>query len=269
MRHGASWFASALASSLAIGDVMNDGTTRKVLIVALLERLRRHGAYCSETSVHKALFLAQSLFDVPLGIRWTLHHYGPYSPGLRAELQHLCHSGVLESIPESDAGPHLDVRDQGRRLVTANAADVLRWAPQLDVVAGRLAPLKVHDLEAVATAWWVTQTAQDASMPDRVRALREVKPHISRDHALASMQVIDELRVIAEEFGRKESLARVAQDRIRELRTIALNFYVALSLTAIELHLGVAALCDIPRSADRFDGPALEASSATSTRCRT
>lgn len=234
---------------------MFDRTKRVALIIALLERLRLRGAWCSETSIHKALFLAESMFGVPFGIRWTLHHYGPYAPGLRAELQGLCHSGVLEWSADVAAGGHLYVRDQGRRLLANNTSEAARWGRQLDMVANTLAPLSVNDLESVATAWWVSRHATAAAVEARVDSLVTVKPHIRRQKAVDAMRIVDELRLIAESFERDERVANTAQERIRELRGFGLGFYSALRLAAGEQRLDITSLCDMLRHAGRFDGP--------------
>ena len=234
---------------------MFDHAKRVALIIALMERLRQRGAWCSETSIHKALYLAESMFSVPYGIRWTLHHYGPYAPGLRAELQGLCHSGVLEWSPDVAAGGHLSARDQGRRLLANNATETARWGRQLDVVANALAPLSVNDLESVATAWWVTSRASVPAVDARVDALVSVKPHIRRQKAVDAMHIVDELRLIAESFERDERIGNLAQTRIRELRGFGLGFYSALRLAAGEQRIDIASLCDVLHHVGRFDGP--------------
>lgn len=229
---------------------------QQALVVALVDRLRARGSWCGATNIQKALFMSQTMFGVPHDLEWVLYKHGPYSPPLRGTLGALCDDEYLSVTPHPGYGSHLYPTRRGERLVALNRGLVQRWASRLDVVADAMGPLKISDLEALTTAWWVTRGTDGASIEDRVVELRKLKPHITPRRAASAVESVDALHATAMEFEHETCAMRRAQARVRELTDIGLNYYDALRVAAHDMGIAQLDLIERLKAEDRFDGPA-------------
>ena len=66
------------------------------ILVSLIEALEKKDSWCGETNVQKATYFLQELFGVPLGFKFILYKYGPYSFDLSEKLTYLCADSILD-----------------------------------------------------------------------------------------------------------------------------------------------------------------------------
>jgi len=59
---------------------------RDVVILSLIENLKKKGSWCGETHIQKATYFLQELFDFPLGFEFILYKHGPFSFDLSDKL---------------------------------------------------------------------------------------------------------------------------------------------------------------------------------------
>ncbi|HXH41507.1 MAG TPA: hypothetical protein VNN08_22960 [Thermoanaerobaculia bacterium] len=72
-----------------------------------------------------------------------------------------------------------------------------QYARQIDFVIRELSPHGVKDLEALATALYVTKTHGDANVDVRAKELNTIKPHVEMDRARANVAKVDEWMAMA------------------------------------------------------------------------
>ena len=67
---------------------IEEGDLRRQLPLELARRLEGVSPQFGKTVFMKLAYLLQELYEVPLGYRFTLYTYGPYSPEVLADLEY-------------------------------------------------------------------------------------------------------------------------------------------------------------------------------------
>jgi hypothetical protein len=169
---------------------------QQAVLVGLSRRLREHGSWTGETHLQKAAYLLSELRGVDFDFDFILYKHGPFSFELRDELAYMRSEGLIESVvPDPRYGPQLLITPEGEGLDEFLNKLTNSYAPSLDWVADQLGDRGVMELECLATAMWMTRK-EPGSVKGRAEAVVRVKPHISLDDAIASVEEID--RFLAE-----------------------------------------------------------------------
>lgn len=172
---------------------------QEAVLVGLARRLDENGSWSGETHIQKAAFLLRELTHVPFDFEFILYKHGPFSFELRDELSAMRADRLLEREPQpAPYGPRIVVADRGRQLEQRLEKTMERYRWALDWVAGHIGPRNVLDLERLATALWITRATPDTDAEARAEELTRIKPHVSRDSALAAVREIDEMLAEAE-----------------------------------------------------------------------
>ncbi len=59
---------------------------RAVVLLTMLDALKRRGSWCGETHLQKSVYFLVELCAVPLGYSFVLYRHGPYSFELSDEI---------------------------------------------------------------------------------------------------------------------------------------------------------------------------------------
>jgi uncharacterized protein YwgA len=170
---------------------------KAAVLARLTDELRANQGWAGETQLQKAAYFLQQLCRVPLDYDFVLYKYGPFSFDLREELTSLRADRILTLEPQPFYGPRFAVSESGLRVEQTYPKTLQQFERELDFVAEELGPLDVAGLERVATALYVTAETPDASVDERARSLRAIKPHIAESSAEAAIEEVDRLRAIA------------------------------------------------------------------------
>lgn len=167
---------------------------QEAVLAGLARRLDERGSWSGETHIQKATYLVYELMDVPFDFDFILYKHGPFSFELRDELASMRGDRLLERQPQpAPYGPRIVITDRGRELEERLARTMERYGPKLDWISDLVGPKNVLDLERLATALWITRQQPQADEESRAAELTQIKPHVSRDAALAAIREIDEL----------------------------------------------------------------------------
>ncbi len=168
---------------------------RAAVITALIESLDERGSWCGETHVQKTTYLLQELLGSGLGFEFVLYRHGPFSFDLRDELTAMRADLLLEVVPRPRPyGPSLAVTDSGRRLREWYPKTVAKYQRNIDFTADALGGKGAAELERLATARWVTAREElENGVEYRAQRLRELKPYVSVEEALAAIRELDAL----------------------------------------------------------------------------
>lgn len=166
---------------------------QQAVLVGLARRLAEQGSWAGETHLQKAAYLLSELRDVDFDFDFILYKHGPFSFELRDELSCMYDDGLIESfVPDPRYGPQLLVTEEGQALERELKRMTERYGESLDWVSGALGGRGVMDLERLATAMWLTRR-KSGSVRERAESLVRIKPHISLDDAITSVEEIDSL----------------------------------------------------------------------------
>jgi uncharacterized protein YwgA len=170
--------------------------TQKTILVGLAKRLADKGSWAGETHLQKAAYLLSELRSVDFNFDFILYKHGPFSFELHDELASLRAEGLIEGFaPSPRYGPRLLVTARGEKLEQRFEKTMQRYGESLDWITDILGDRGVADLERLATAMWMTRQSPGSSVRSRAEALSGVKPHISLDAAIESVEEIDRLLV--------------------------------------------------------------------------
>ncbi len=167
---------------------------RAALIVELVGSLRDKGSWAGETHVQKTLYFLQELLEVPLGLRFSLYKYGPFSFELRDQLAQMRGLDQLELEPQPHPyGPKLKQGPGAAQLRTRFPKTLGRYEKAVSFVADELGSKGVGSLERLATALMVTRELGAVDLDDRAALLHQYKPHVSVDDAREALLEVDKL----------------------------------------------------------------------------
>jgi len=171
---------------------MSMGELREAAIIAtIIDRVSSADQFCGETFLQKSAFFLKELFRLPLAPKFHLYHYGPFSFDLRDQLRAMEADDVVRIIPH-ELGATYITGDRYSMLQRQFPKTLIRYEKQIDFIIRELSPLRVKDLEALATALYVTKTHTVASVEARAKELNTIKPHVEMARARASVTKIDE-----------------------------------------------------------------------------
>jgi len=166
---------------------------QEAVLVSLSRRMADKGSWTGETHLQKAAYLLSELRDVDFDFDFILYKHGPFSFELRDELSEMSAEGLIRSFVQNpNYGPRLLPTKGGKNLEETLAASTERYEESLEWIAETLGGRDVMELERLATAMWMTRK-KGGSVRERAEAVVEVKPHISIEAAMLSVEEIDYL----------------------------------------------------------------------------
>jgi hypothetical protein len=171
---------------------MSLGELREAAIIAtIIDRVARADRFCGETFLQKSVFFLKELFGLPLAPQFHLYHYGPFSFDLRDQLRSMEADDVVRIRPHEFGATYV-VGDRYSMLQRQFPKTLVQYAAQIDFIVRELSSKGVKDLEALATALYVTKTHTGATVDARATELHAIKPHVDMSRARASVTKVDE-----------------------------------------------------------------------------
>ncbi len=166
-----------------------------VVILSLIDNLKKKGSWCGETHIQKATYFLQELFDIPLGFEFILYKHGPFSFDLSDELTAMRADMLIRLQPQSRPyGPSLVTRNGGKSIKNHFSSTLTKYDNNIQFVANKFRDRGVAELERLATALYVTlEINPKGSSESRTQCVTELKPHISMEEALVAVKEIDEI----------------------------------------------------------------------------
>jgi hypothetical protein len=161
---------------------------RLVVIARLVDALRRHGSWCGETHVQKAMYLLQTLCAVPTGFSFVLYKHGPFSFDLRDTLNQMLGSGLLDIEQRQPYGPTMIRTGAAERLEEGFPKTIGSVDGQIEFVGQLVGDSGVAELEREATAAFLVSQTPDRPDQGLAEELTRLKPHVTIDEALRAVR---------------------------------------------------------------------------------
>lgn len=166
-----------------------------VVILSLIDNLKKKGSWCGETHIQKATYFLQELFDIPLGFEFILYKHGPFSFDLSDELTAMRADRLIriQSQPRP-YGPSLVTSDGSKSIKKHFSSTLKKYDGDIQFIANRFRDRGVAELERLATALYVTVEINPNGSSDlRSQRITELKPHVNMEEARAAVKEIDEI----------------------------------------------------------------------------
>jgi len=164
---------------------------RQAIILVLADSLKRHGSWCGETHLQKAIYFLEELANVPLGFEFILYKHGPFSFELRDEITAMRADGLMEVLLQPyPYGPSLIPTDSGIKLRQRWPKTLNKYADDIEYISRYIGTKGVAELERLATALYLTKKYPDKDVKSLAHLLNSLKPHISVEDAKKALNEI-------------------------------------------------------------------------------
>jgi uncharacterized protein YwgA len=170
-----------------------DRLKKNAVLTRFIGALRESDSWAGETHIQKSTYFLQELLNVPLGFRYVLYWYGPFSFDLRDELTGLRGDGLLSLHPQWPYGARYLPTKQAENVQALYAKTLHEYADRIEFVADSLGNKAVKELERLATGYYITRKIEDGSAEERAEELVKIKPHISMEDAIDAIHRVDEI----------------------------------------------------------------------------
>lgn len=166
-----------------------------VVILSLIDNLKKKGSWCGETHIQKATYFLQELFDILLGFEFILYKHGPFSFDLSDELTAMRADMLIRLQPQPRPyGPSLVTRSGSKSIKEHFSTTLKKYDSNIQFVANKFRDRGVSELERLATALYVTmEIIPNGSSDLRAQRITELKPHINMGEARAAIKEVDEI----------------------------------------------------------------------------
>lgn len=153
---------------------------KRQLPLELARRLGDKSPQFGKTVFMKMAYLLQELYEVPLGYRFSLYTYGPYSPEVLADLEYakLRHQVNVEYLGEQ-GGFHIAPSEK-MGISGKQEGPISDFDERLNELVERFGSFNARDLELRTTSiflWKRIRPTKQEGVSSLVEAVRHLKPH--------------------------------------------------------------------------------------------
>jgi uncharacterized protein YwgA len=154
-----------------------------------------------KTAMQKLVYLVQELHRVPIGYRFRLYNYGPYSSDLAEDLTYVEFlDGISVDFDPVQNSYKIKAAKDAPFLIGKASEFLTRFREGIDQVIREFGNRKARDLELIATAVYVSRILQESQSYSEARLLeqvREIKPKFRDDEVLGAIKELQGLKYVA------------------------------------------------------------------------
>ena len=175
-----------------------DKLKRFAIVLSVIENLHRFESWSGETHIQKTVYFLEKTFPEVIDYYpFILYKYGPFSFELRDDLGIMSAEKFIKITPRFPYGLRIFPGEISGEIKKLFPKTLAKNDNKIKFITKKLADKKVSDLEAAATALYVSvEVMAGASKEKRVEKLCQLKPHILFEQA---DEVIDEVDKILQE----------------------------------------------------------------------
>jgi hypothetical protein len=161
----------------------SENELRQQLPLELAGRLAGQSPQFGKTAFLKMAYLLQELYEVPLGYRFSLYTYGPYSPEVLADLEY---ANLRKQVEVEYLGdPQGGFRITPSRVVGGSNSQnelMAKYSQVLDDLVEHFGSFNARELELRTTSiflWKRIRPTKPEDLSTLIEAVRQLKPHFS------------------------------------------------------------------------------------------
>lgn len=177
-----------------------DESLRRSIMLDLICRLQDQGSRVTMTSLQKLPYFLQEVMGVPLGVRFVMHYYGPYSFDLARSIDGMAAARTISISPhptgygyEVSAGQRAEVE----AILAATETERNEYDDHLTQLISHFGRLSVDELELLSTSHFVRNLLRRRALPDdndRIAAeVVSLKPKFGRQRIEGIVSQLDEI----------------------------------------------------------------------------
>ena len=162
---------------------IRENELRQQLPLELAGRLEGQSPQFGKTAFMKMAYLLQELYEVPLGYRFSLYTYGPYSPEVLADLEYanLRKQVEVEYLGDPQGGFRITPSEVVGVSNLQNES-IAKYSRVLDELVEHFGSFNARELELRTTSiflWKRIRPTKPEDVSTLIEAVRQLKPHFS------------------------------------------------------------------------------------------
>ena len=163
---------------------------KKAILLSLVEKMREHNSWASETHIQKCVYFLQEGRSVPLDYNYILYKYGPFSFELRDEISEMVSEDYIKLVPQYPYGPSHKEGRLSPNLKRRFPKTLRKYADSIEFIAREISDNKVAKLEEYATALYFLSEEEITDDHECAEEIVAVKPHISFEEAEEAVEKV-------------------------------------------------------------------------------
>lgn len=140
-----------------------------------------------KTAMMKMVFMLQQVYKVPLGYKYEIYTYGPYSAEVTNDIGFADQTGIIsvdaETYPTGNVGYHLNSTEKTQETIDKAGSIVSENMSAIDDVIAKFGNCTAKELELSSTIVYMYTTyitnSWSALADDIATNVHEIKPHFS------------------------------------------------------------------------------------------
>ena len=161
--------------------------------LAVIRRIVELAPDPGKTSIQKIVYFLQSGLDVPLGYRFKMHYYGPYSEELDGKLSLANAMGIVEIGTDSAGfGYHIKLG----AFPVEEVESSMPWE-EIDEKIRTLGELELRQLELLASVHFIQSIRSQWDRSKVISTVHRLKPKYSEERIQKAYQDIERMGLIA------------------------------------------------------------------------
>jgi len=169
-------------------------TQNVAMLLHLAKKMDEEGSWCGETHIQKSAYVLKNLMAAPIDYRFIFYKHGPYSFDLHKALVSLQADGLLRPAIQGTYGPRWLLTSAGEAFLDSFSIKSKPILDSIEFVASRISNKTVAALERLSTALYVSLDRWGEDSEVRAKRLRQLKPHVTAELAVQSIETIDGIR---------------------------------------------------------------------------
>ena len=162
---------------------ITENELRQQLPLELAGRLEGKSPQFGKTAFMKMAYLLQELYEVPLGYRFSLYTYGPYSAEVLADLEYakLRKQVDVEYLGDPQGGFKITPSEVAGGSNLQNE-QIAKYSQLLNELVEHFGSFNARELELRTTSiflWKRTRPRKPENVNTLIEAVRQLKPHFS------------------------------------------------------------------------------------------
>lgn len=177
-----------------------DDSVRRSMMLDLISRLETAEHRVTMTSLQKLPYFLQEATNVPLGFRFVMHYYGPYSFDLAQSIQAMAATGTIRVLHDAMGygyWVHSADTDDAREILAETREERARYAEALDEVVESLGSVQPWELELLSTCHFVRELLRRNNRADNdetvAREVHSLKPKFTEQQISAKISELDKI----------------------------------------------------------------------------
>ena len=152
----------------------NDMRARRLAAIKLIvDQLEDLG----KTKLQKILYFTQEEIGAPLGYRFRMHHYGPFSEAVDHDISFMRAIGQLEIQPD-ESGFGFHIRPASDDVLELDE-EVNKFKSAMTTAIDKLGKLETPDLELWATTHFVQRLVKEPTRNTVIENVSRLKPRFT------------------------------------------------------------------------------------------